>query len=463
MIENNNNGDDPFTALWPMLALAFQGSYLFPYMIMMPILFNAAKVLWKRGKTYFVSKTQDTIFIDYTASAMNDMWNNNYIYNRIAWYISENFDSINITQLRCSDSDYLNRYNDCSMRVPRECRETKQLYDLNESSENLFSIQFQGETIDLKFMTIDGYKGENRIKTYRIFGSSFKIIKDFVLHCENEYIAYHKKKEQEYYKAYEFSDNGWEKLDINVIKNRQNVFLNGDLTDRIIDDVTTFYNGRDIYDRLGIPYKRTIMLHGEPGTGKTSTIFMLAHEFQKNIYYLKLSSFNSEKQLKGAIKQIPAGSIIVFEDIDTVSTTHSRGKSKKMRPLTKEDIADIQKESDNSCVSFSSWDTITLDILLQILDGYCYFSECVLIFTTNHIEKIDAAVLRPGRVDSFYKYEFSTVETIRNILAYYYPDEYKHVDFVFPDDHIAWSSEIINSIIMPNIDNYQKVVDIMKN
>lgn len=108
----------------------------------------------------------------------------------------------------------------------------------------------------------------------------------------------------------------WKDSSINVIKNKKNVFLSLD-NQKIFDTITHFYNSKIIYQKKGIPYKKGILLYGLAGSGKSSTVYAVAYEFNMSIYKLSLIGLNDSDLIK-QIELIPPHSIILIEDIDTI-------------------------------------------------------------------------------------------------------------------------------------------------
>jgi hypothetical protein len=101
------------------------------------------------------------------------------------------------------------------------------------------------------------------------------------------------------------------------------IFLKKDSLNKIKDPITRFLN-KDVYKEYckhGIPYKLNILLHGPPGTGKTSIIHSIASEYDANICILNINSELKEETLIDAISQVNEGakrSILVLEDIDCI-------------------------------------------------------------------------------------------------------------------------------------------------
>lgn len=133
------------------------------------------------------------------------------------------------------------------------------------------------------------------------------------------------------------------------------------------------------------------------------------------------------------INLIESGNIVIFEDIDTQSVVSKRK----------------DEDEDEKCNKFKL--SITMDVLLNVLDGYNYLHDTIIIMTTNHIEKIDPAVIRPGRIDQKIKFDNADTDQINNIFNYFYKKPLKLSNTINKS-----TSEIINSIVLPNINDYDK-------
>jgi AAA+ superfamily predicted ATPase len=143
----------------------------------------------------------------------------------------------------------------------------------------------------------------------------------------------------------------------------------------------------------GIKNKLNILLHGEPGTGKSSTIEAIATYLNKPIYYVDMKEARTNNDLKLIFDHVNSvavgGGIIVMEDIDAMTEcVHKR-------------ISICQEElsADNTTVSsiMSDTNTLTLEFFLNILDGVLTADKSIFITTTNHIDKLDPAFYRAGR------------------------------------------------------------------
>ena len=136
-----------------------------------------------------------------------------------------------------------------------------------------------------------------------------------------------------------------------------------------------------------MPYHRGYLFYGPPGTGKTSLVSALASRFGMSVYVVNLTHF-SDRSLKKAVNDMPEKSMILFEDIDAMRTD-----SVKARP----DGADgVQMQEKRGAVDPFG---VTLSGLLNVLDGFGAPENVLFVMTTNKVDALDPALLRPGRID----------------------------------------------------------------
>jgi ATP-dependent 26S proteasome regulatory subunit len=168
-----------------------------------------------------------------------------------------------------------------------------------------------------------------------------------------------------------------------------NLYLRQEQDKKLYDLVNTFQNDKQLMQELGIPNKLGILLHGEPGCGKTTTIITIASYFGRDIFYINLKLIKKNEDLKLVFDYINSkhsrGGIIVLEDIDAMTNVV------KKRSVSKEiAITDLLGTNENE---------ITLEYMLNLLDGTLTFDDSIVIMTTNHLEYLDPALYRPGRID----------------------------------------------------------------
>jgi chaperone BCS1 len=222
--------------------------------------------------------------------------------------------------------------------------------------------------------------------TFRTIGRQQIFLQKFV----DEIVACHKKKVKTASYLYLY-DEGWSWVQAYTPRLLDSVILKPGEKEHLIEDIRNFRNSWERYRRLGVPYHRGYLLYGPPGTGKTSLVSGLGAKFGMSIYAVNLTEFN-DRTLKNAINDVPANSIVLFEDIDCMKTGNARTQADNWRPKP---VPGNGGEKIDPADRFG----VTLSGLLNVLDGFNAPENVLFVMTTNRIETLDAALLRPGRID----------------------------------------------------------------
>ncbi|QJX71296.1 putative AAA family ATPase [Faustovirus] len=98
-------------------------------------------------------------------------------------------------------------------------------------------------------------------------------------------------------------------------------------------------------------------------------------------------------------------------------------------------------------VTASKNDTITLDTILNVLDGYTYFYGCIIIITTNAVERLDPAVIRQGRVEVKCEFTPATPDIIYKMYSKYCGCEFK---YIIPATFQIAQSKIVHDVFVCN-------------
>jgi mitochondrial chaperone BCS1 len=208
-------------------------------------------------------------------------------------------------------------------------------------------------------------------------------------------------------------DDGWDYVEGYSPRGLASVVLQPGEKEHLLEDIAQFRGSKQRYEQLGVPYHRGYLFYGPPGTGKTSLVSALASHCGLSIYVINLAEFN-DRTLMRAVNQVPANSVLLFEDIDCMRGSQSRerpdfegGKSGTTALTTKEN---------------ASTNGVTLSGLLNVLDGFHAPSGVLFVMTTNHVEKLDPALLRPGRID--YKLHLGNASDQQKVELYcrFFPD-----------------------------------------
>uniref|UniRef100_A0ACD5U8A2 Uncharacterized protein n=1 Tax=Avena sativa TaxID=4498 RepID=A0ACD5U8A2_AVESA len=168
----------------------------------------------------------------------------------------------------------------------------------------------------------------------------------------------------------------------------------------VLDDLDRFLKRKEYYRRIGKAWKRGYLLYGPPGTGKSSLVAAMANYLRFNLYDLDLSGVYDNSCLQRLLIDMPNKSLLVIEDIDCSFDSMSREDRKAG------DDTDYTDEDDDEYVprargGYPQERKITLSGLLNFIDGL--WSTCgeerIIVFTTNYKDRLDPALLRPGRMD----------------------------------------------------------------
>ncbi|CAJ0938909.1 unnamed protein product, partial [Mesorhabditis belari] len=181
------------------------------------------------------------------------------------------------------------------------------------------------------------------------------------------------------------------------------VVLKEGMTSRIVDDIEEFVASRKWYEERGVPYRRGYLFYGPPGTGKSSFITCLASHLGYSVCIMSLSDrLLDDDRLNLLLNTPPQNSIIILEDIDAAVTNREDPK--------------------NSDPIYQGMTRVTMSGLLNAIDGVGCAEERLLFMTTNHVERLDSALIRPGRVDVKEYFGNATQEMMENMFIRFYGD-----------------------------------------
>jgi len=185
---------------------------------------------------------------------------------------------------------------------------------------------------------------------------------------------------------YAYND-GWDWVEGYAPRLLESVILQPGEKEHLVQDIETFRRSKRRYARLGIPYHRGYLFYGPPGTGKTSLVSALAAHFGLSIYSMNLADFN-DRTLMNAVNQVSPNSVMLFEDIDCMKSSNAREPSKEVGTQVRDEKQTVAEKNG-----------VTLSGLLNVLDGFYAPTNVLFMMTTNRIEALDEALLRPGRID----------------------------------------------------------------
>ena len=177
----------------------------------------------------------------------------------------------------------------------------------------------------------------------------------------------------------------------------------------------------DKYRKLAYPYSYSALLYGKPGCGKSSTILAVASALNKDIIYVNLAKITLEK-LIGRLNSAHED-IVVFEDIDALTTPIGSSRNEagedhsSMNAGAKDNDGDNKDNAYSGTLNlFSSLSGVSLSEILNFTDGLLASDGTICLFTTNHIERLDPALLRAGRMNKIVEFTDLTAETAARMI-----------------------------------------------
>uniref|UniRef100_A0A0N4Z0X7 Mitochondrial chaperone BCS1 n=1 Tax=Parastrongyloides trichosuri TaxID=131310 RepID=A0A0N4Z0X7_PARTI len=182
------------------------------------------------------------------------------------------------------------------------------------------------------------------------------------------------------------------------------VILEDGLSKKIHDDLEEFIKSSQWYSDRGVPYRRGYLLHGPPGSGKSSYISALAGHFGYSICMVSLSERTlDDDRLNYLLNTPPPNSIILLEDVDAAFQS-------------REDPVQNQR-------AYDGMTRVTFSGLLNAIDGVACAEERILFMTTNHLNRLDPALIRPGRIDVKEYLGYCTPRMIEQLFDRFYEDK----------------------------------------
>lgn len=270
-----------------------------------------------------------------------------------------------------------------------------------------------------------------------------------------------------------------------------NIFFDG--KKQIIDKIDFFLQNKNWYYEKGIPYSLGIGLHGPPGTGKTSFIKALANYTNRHIIVISLKTIKTKQQLErfffentynddNEVNSISWDKkILVFEDIDCIGDiildrknkfvskkTNSRRNNKfdKTNENNSESkagdmkigdilqaVCDLNETGTATVSALSKEQPITLDDILNLWDGIRETPGRILIISSNHYDKLDPALIRPGRIDITHELSNASHNTISEIYQHLFNNKIDKTKLAKVKEYFYSPAELINIYVSNKLES----------
>jgi energy-coupling factor transporter ATP-binding protein EcfA2 len=223
------------------------------------------------------------------------------------------------------------------------------------------------------------------------------------------------------------SQAGWQKLGARPSRPLHTVLLEEGAAEALLEDVKGFLGASAWYCDRGIPYRRGYLLYGPPGCGKTSFLMALAGELHLTICIVNLSSKGlSDDGLLRLLAEAPKHAIILLEDVDAAfgaAATLEGGSGSsgsKGGDASSSGGADGADGRSLRGAGHGGSSGVTFSGLLNALDGVAAQEGKVLFMTTNHLDRLDPALVRPGRVDVRCHFGLASRECAKKFFLRFY-------------------------------------------
>jgi len=329
------------------------------------------------------------------------------------------------------------------------------------------------------------------------YKSSITTIKDFVKNITDNYInsiAELRENKKFIYeivktKFEECRFECWNECIFESNRTFKNLFF--DRKSDILSKIHFFLKNKQWYDEKGIPYTLGIGLHGPPGTGKTSFIKALANETGRHIINFSFKVVKTKKDLLSVFfedrynsenKKSSIGfdkKIIVFEDIDCIGDIVLK-RDEKMKQQNKPSInydvtvssfidklVNIETEGQRESIKMAPMmpyeEPITLDDILNVWDGLRETPGRIIVISSNHYDKLDPALTRPGRIDISLELTNASHNTISEIYFNLFKTQINSSKLAKIKPNFYSPAEIINIYNSSNCEQNKMLDRLIKN
>ncbi len=373
--------------------------------------------LWGLGVLSYLGRNIPTkiweLVVKQSTTKMTLMSSSQAFYNFISWFYRQGF---------------ANKIRSMKITSGRWGEDNKSLKSIGYGS-HYFLYNFRPFKIEMKKTENTSSLMERDELTITALGRSHKFFDTLFKDIQKSI------KEEEKIQVYKWNEDYWQEVTSQMKRDLDTVFLDEDIKNSVIEHINTFAEKEEWYVVNGLSYQTGILLHGHPGCGKTSFIKAITSKYNKGLYILSTGKLH---YMEKAMMSLPENSILLIEDIDADPVLHER-----------KNIDDKNKDIETQ-ITFTN-----ISDILNSIDGIVSIHGRILIATTNHVEKLDSALLRNGRFDLKVGVGYASNFVVKSFFKRYYPNFIIDSNFTIGD---KIPSSKIQNLILKNLDNPEKVL-----
>ncbi|KAK2989921.1 hypothetical protein RJ640_008888 [Escallonia rubra] len=302
---------------------------------------------------------------------LNDNSQENQFYNKVSTYL-KSLPSI-------EDSDFTNLFSG------KKSNDIVLTLDGNQTVHDVFlgaRVSWKNDVVERKTFVLRIKKKDKRRVLRSYLQHIHTIADDIEQRCREARL---------FINAAQADCNGrWRSVPFTHPSTLESIAMDSDLKNKVKSDLESFLKSKQYYHRLGRVWKRSYLLYGPSGTGKSSFIAAMAKFLNYDVYDVDLSRVLDDSDLKMLLLQTTAKSVIVVEDLDRFISERSTA--------------------------------VSLTGLLNFMDGIvnsCCADEKLFVFTMNNKEQIDPALLRPGRIDVHIYFPLCNFNSFKTLASNY--------------------------------------------
>lgn len=224
-------------------------------------------------------------------------------------------------------------------------------------------------------------------------------------------------------KVFNYRRSKWECVSLNARETIDRLILPEKTLLTLKDAVYRWRDQKEWYEKFRRPRKLTVLLYGEPGTGKTSIAKAIAGELHLQICRISLAE-HTDVSLRDAIDSAPDECVFSLDDIDGVDATHDREVTQSSTRVS----------------------TLRISSILDILQGVGDLDGKIFVLTTNHVDQLDPAVIRPGRIDLKLQINPLNDSEIRTFISRHYEIDEEELEMLAPEEFPTTAISVLSTL-----------------